>query len=163
MITNLDNEIIKEIKESERDLLLYSLSCLQHEALKKHNINPFETQLISEYLYEHHYISYPRTDSKYLHTDNFKYSAEIITNIQNYIKIKSIKKIINTNQKSLAFNDSLGMFNDAIHPIISHNKSKLVLLKPKEQLIFNLICIRYLIQFLPSKKEFLVGDKIKSF
>lgn len=164
---NLDTEIINEIKESDCDLLLHSLACLQKDAFNKHRMQIQDTLIIAESLHDKGYISYPRTDSSYISFNNAPYTAQIINHIysyiktSSYIKIDSLKQIINIDKKSKSFNNKKSLKSEAIFPTISNISSEE--LNEEETLILNLICVRFLIQFLPTKNDFSVIDKLKEF
>ncbi len=131
----------------------FALSDLQKIASKKFNYSPKETLEIAQALYEkHQLISYPRTDCSFLGDSQFSAVPSIIeavySNIGSYSPdYGNVKNDINTKQKTKIWNTSKVSAHHAIIPTEQY-KSKNEL-NQNEINIYDIICRRYIAQFLP--------------
>lgn len=127
--------------------LPYSLSVLQIDAAKRFNLSPKVVLDICQALYEkHQVITYPRSDSRYLPTEQFTQASEILNTIKSNIPSFALA-IANakTELKSKAWNNSKV---DAHHAIIPTNRNKNAAnLTDNESKIYQLIATQYVMQF----------------
>ena len=160
--------VVKDYKVQKRQTpppLPFSLSVLQIEASKRFNLSPTMVLDICQSLYEkHQLITYPRSDSRYIPTEQFSQAQQILqvlksnlcksntvvsnTVVSNTHSFESAIDNANTQLKSNAWNDSKV---DAHHAIIPTNKSKsLSTLSANEVKIYELVAVQYLMQFYPA-------------
>ena len=126
-VTNISTE--EKIIPSPR---LFSLSVLQGELGKKFKMKPDKALKITQDLYEKGFVSYPRTPSQYLATNEKEKFREIISNLQNM-------------GVNVAFKDSKNIFDDS--KIESHSALTPTYKIPKksdlnedEQKVYSTIC-----------------------
>lgn len=127
--------------------LPYSLSTLQIDASMRFNLSPKKVLDVCQSLYEkYQLITYPRSDSRYLPTDQFVQAAKVLSVIKSNVpSFTNAVDNANPKLKSKAWNDSKV---DAHHAIIPTNRTKaLVSLTPDEAKIYQLIATQYLMQF----------------
>jgi DNA topoisomerase-3 len=158
----VEEEILKQIKNNNTEHL-HSLSCLQKEAHNYH-INIHETQKIAEKLYEMGYITYPRTDAIYAEAYLFTESTETLRflfNSFNLNYIKSLTGVFPTFCPKSFSSHNLGLHNP-IMPIVN-NKNNIKKLNKDEKTIYSIICIRYIIQFMPDSKMLNFIENINDF
>ena len=156
-ITKADKKTLKQSPP-----LLYNLAKLQIDAAKKHDIT--DTLEHAQKLYENGYITYPRSGCQYMPEGHRIEAEKVIDAIKiGSPAVKDIIKNVDATQKSPAWDDSKITEHHAIIPT-----SKVPLtgaLTEKEQKIYDLICIRYLLQFLPEYEyeqtiiEFMAADE----
>lgn len=79
-------------KENEHPPLLYDLTELQREMNRKHGLTAADTLQIAQTLYEQKYITYPRTDSRYLTQDMKGQVIGVLTGLKK-IKNKEIEPL----------------------------------------------------------------------
>lgn len=130
----------------------FNLSSLTKTASAKYSFTAKQVLDICQSLYEtHKAVTYPRTDSEYLPTDQIKEAKSVITALVNTHsgndKLVSILNKCNTSQKSKIWNDSKVSDHHAIIP--TNIKIELNKLSDMEKKIYDLIVNRYIIQFLP--------------
>lgn len=131
----------------------FALSDLQKLASKKFNYSPKEVLDIAQSLYEkHQLISYPRTDCSFVGEEQQKDAKQIISaiysNIDNTIEdYILVRNEINPKQKSNMWNTSKVGAHHAIIPTEQFKSVKS--LNQDEINIYDLICRRYIAQFLP--------------
>lgn len=82
-------EAIDKKEVSEQAPLLFDLTSLQKEMNSKHSLTAQETLSIAQELYEAKYITYPRTDSKYVSED--VYEDFILPFLHSYNAVDKVK------------------------------------------------------------------------
>lgn len=134
-------------KENEHPPLLYDLTELQRDMNRKHGMTAADTLQIAQTLYEQKYITYPRTDSRYL-TQDMK--AQVI-NILHHLKEIRPKEIECLNLTQLSFssriiNDKKVTDHHALIPTGNRPQS----LAFHAQAVYDAIVIRLIAVFYPS-------------
>ncbi len=136
-------EAIVTDKKSKKEILnagkLYSLTKLQNYLGKKYKM-PMEKSLeIAQKLYENGYISYPRTNSEYLATNEKSKIKEIISNVKNlgYPIVFKDKKTI--------FDDSKIESHSALTP--TYKIPQKTALSDQEFLVYSTILRRFVAVF----------------
>ena len=129
--------------------LPYSLSALQIDAAKAFSLSAQQVLDICQTLYERHQmITYPRSDCRYLPTQQHKDAPAIIAAlIRSGGDILQGAENADASRKSKAWNDKLVTAHHAIIPTTQAHKA--VSLSKTEALVFNLIARQYLMQFYP--------------
>lgn len=125
--------------------LPYSLAQLQIEASKKYDIT--DTLDHAQKLYEKGYITYPRSGCRHIPEGHHKDAPKIIEAISVGCDLTTLLKQIDVERRSPAWDDSKITEHIAILPTV-----KVPLegsLTENERKIYDLICLRYAIQFLP--------------
>lgn len=123
--------------------LPYSLDTLQIEAGKKYKLSPKEVLNSAQRLYEGKYTSYPRSDCNYIPNSQKDDAQRIMNQIANY-GIKHVN-MADLSLTSKCWNDKKVTAHHAIIPTgVIPEKSKL---SDTDQKIYELICIRYMLQF----------------
>ena len=128
--------------------LPYSLSSLQIDAAKAFGLSAQQVLDICQSLYEtHKMISYPRSDCRYLPTEQHQEAGAILSAIN---RTRSVYQphvtACDPKRKSRAWNDKQVGAHHGIIPtqsLTAYNK-----LNANEQRVFDLICRQYLMQFL---------------
>lgn len=101
--TGTIKDVIKEVVKTHAPQL-YKLSDLQAEAGSKYGFSPTEVLNIVQSLYEKKYMSYPRTDGRYISTEKAKELPEVLSAVSVFpemaslvsnIPEKEIKDIVN--------------------------------------------------------------------
>ena len=101
--TGVVKDVSKKIVKTNAPQL-YKLSDLQAEAGSKYGLSPTEVLNIIQSLYEKKYMSYPRTDGRYISTEKAKELPEVLaaiatfpemTQLVNNIPEQEVKNIIN--------------------------------------------------------------------
>ena len=72
---------VETAKEKQAAPMLFKFSKLQAEASRKFKWTPKKTSEIYQKLYEHGWVSYPRTDEQHIAPSEFSYLAENITTL----------------------------------------------------------------------------------
>lgn len=129
--------------------LLFSLSDLQSECNRLFGLGAQQVLDIAQSLYEtHKATTYPRTDCGYLPESQFADVPNIIHNISKTIpQYQEMIANLNQAQKSRAWNDKKITAHHGIIPtvgMVNFNK-----MHENEKKVYDLICRRYLAQFLP--------------
>ena len=144
--------ICKDVKSTikhELPPLLYDLTTLQQDANKLYNFSAKYTLDIVQKLYEHYkYLTYPRTDSKYLTTDMYSSVKERLINGTYGEYVKYGKEIIEkgiTNSKRIFDNQKVSDHH-AIIP--TEQKCIIGMLDSDEEKIYNLVLKRFLAAFM---------------
>ncbi len=129
----------------------YTLDTLQAEAINKWNYSAKSVLDIAQRLYEtHKIISYPRTDCPYMPTSQFKDGANILVTIHKNQNKRFNEMVGLTDAKcqSPIWNDKK-MEDKAHHAIIPINTDfDVSQLDQDEHRIYDLICRRYVMQFM---------------
>lgn len=139
----------KMTKRSEQPPLLYDLTELQRDANRFYGFTAKKTLDIVQDLYEKYkYLTYPRTDSKYLSTDMYQTISERIKNgtYGDFIKVgeKLLQRPLKNNKR--IFNNSKVTDHHAIIP--TGEKVKINLLDIDEKKIYDLVLKRFLAAFM---------------
>ncbi len=126
-----------------------SLSILQIEASKRFNLSPKMTLDICQSLYEkHQLITYPRSDSRYLPSDQFAQASSILNTLKaNLPALATAVNKASPQLKSKAWNNSKVDAHHAIIPTMQNKPSRT--LSSNEANIYQLIATQYLMQFYP--------------
>ena len=149
--------VVKKVDEKlkkQAPPLPYNLSTLQIEAARMLGLSAKQVLDACQSLYEKHkLITYPRSDSRYLPVEHFKFSKKVLAAVaQNSKKLNSAVEKSDTNLKSLAWNDKKV---DAHHAIIPTEKRQdIASLSSQEKKIYELISRQYLYQFYPMHEYF---------
>lgn len=124
--------------------LPYSLDTLQVEANKKYHYSPKEVLATVQKLYEQKLVSYPRSDCNYIPTSQHGDGTKILHMLceKGFEPAKKANPSIQGN----AWNDKK---ITAHHAIIPTGEPYSSTLSPMEQNIYDMIALRYVIQFYP--------------
>ena len=124
--------------------LPYSLDTLQIEADKKHKLTPNEVLEIVEELYLAKLTTYPRSDCNYLPNSQHEDAPQILQALASYGLHSA--EAADAKLVSKAWNDNKVSAHHALIPtgILPHKE-----LSEKAQLIYKMICQRYICQFYP--------------
>lgn len=131
---------IESQKKSNNPPLLYDLTMLQREANRLYGLTSAQTLDIAQSLYEHKYISYPRTDSRYLPDDMAGILPGLVHDVAEVLKIKNIKIA----DISRVINNSKITDHHAIIPTHTMTVSNLSELSDNEQNILEMIALKLL-------------------
>lgn len=154
ILEKIKNEkaIVKDIKKTqkrEQPPLLYDLTELQRDANRFYSFSAKKTLDIVQDLYEKYkYLTYPRTDSKYLSTDMYQTMIERIKNgsYGDYVKVGEKLLQHPLKNKERIFNNSKVTDHHAIIP--TGEKVKINLLSMDEKKIYDLVLKRFLAAFM---------------
>lgn len=144
--------IVSNISKTEkRELppLLYDLTSLQQDANRLYSLSPKQTLDIIQKLYEvDKYLTYPRTDSKYLTSDMYETIKERLLTITNMEYNKYVKEILSKPliKSKRIFDDSKVTDHHAI--ILTEQKTNLFNLSLNEKRIYDLVMKRFISAFL---------------
>ena len=129
--------------------LPYSLSALQIDAAKAFSLSAQQVLDTCQALYERHQIiTYPRSDCRYLPTQQHKDAAAIIAALtRSGSDIQQGAENADASRKSKAWNNKQVTAHHAIIPTTQAHKA--ASLSKTEALVFNLIARQYLMQFYP--------------
>lgn len=129
---------------------LFYLGSLQQEASKKYGIKVQATLDICQSLYEKHKATtYPRTDCEYLPTSMFPDAATILSQLCKYqFQLASVIEIADSKNIQSCFNDKKITGHHAIIPT-NNAHVDVSAFNREERIIYDLICKRYIAQFLP--------------
>ena len=142
--------------QTESAPLPYSLDTLQVEANKRYGMSPSNVLAKVQSLYEKKYVSYPRSDCNYIPTSQQVDGSRILQSLVEY-GISAAGGADST-MKGRCFNDSKVSAHHAIIPTGVVPKS----LDEWEQKVYDMIAIRYIIQFYPSCKYDAIRYEIES-
>ncbi|MDL2264084.1 DNA topoisomerase 3 [Synergistaceae bacterium OttesenSCG-928-I11] len=140
--------IVKVEKKAHRVAppLPYSLSKLQIAASKKYDITDALVHL--QKLYEAGYVTYPRTDCDYLPEGHFNEAGGVIEAIRvGCPDMEDMITGIDLKKKSSAWNDAKVSEHHAVIPTVRVPLPDA--LSGAERKIYELVCARYVMQFLP--------------
>lgn len=129
--------------------LPYSLSALQIDAAKAFSLSAQQVLDTCQVLYERHQmITYPRSDCRYLPTQQHKDAPAIIAALaRSEGDLQDGAQKADATRKSKAWNDKQVTAHHAIIPTTQAYKASS--LSKTEALVFNLIARQYLMQFYP--------------
>ncbi|MBM6549549.1 DNA topoisomerase III [Marinomonas ostreistagni] len=130
--------------------LPYNLSALQIDAAKAFSMSAQKVLDTCQALYERHQmITYPRSDCRYLPTEQFKQATTIVGQLKKLeLPFQNAAQDANPQQKSKAWNDKQVGAHHAIIP--TSQLAAFSKLNSDERRVFELIARQYLIQFLPA-------------
>lgn len=134
-----------EVKEKrEEPPLLYDLTTLQQDANRKYSFSADKTLEIAQTLYESKFITYPRTDSRYIGDDVFEKVPELIKLLDKHPLFKdTVKRLIDKSLNKRSVNADKVSDHHALLPTDNVPSS----LEKNEQLIYDLIAGRMLEAF----------------
>ncbi|HEP5546085.1 TPA: type IA DNA topoisomerase [Streptococcus pyogenes] len=135
-----------EMEEKQRAAPhLFNLSDIQGLAAKQWGFEPTKTENLIESLYLKKYLSYPRTDTRFITEEEFDY-------LKNYLK--SYQEVINCSFEAVNLEPRENYVNPEKVAKTSHyalipteNIPNLVTLKPNERLIYEAVVRRTLLMF----------------
>ena len=129
--------------------LPYNLSSLQIDAAKAFSMSAQQVLDTCQSLYEkHQLITYPRSDSRYLPSEQFKDAGNVLSSLKNNLPHWQDKlNKANTKQRSKAWNDKEVQAHHAIIP--TAKSTQLTSLSQTEKKLYEIIARQYLMQFYP--------------
>ena len=154
IINELKNKVAKVTsvvrnKKHELPPLLYDLTSLQQDANRLYAMSAKSTLDIVQKLYEvDKYLTYPRTDSKYLSLDMYDTIKERLLTITSDQYRKFVKDILSKpiNKSKRIFDNSKVSDHHAI--ILTEQKTNLFNLSANELRIYNLVMKRFIAAFM---------------
>jgi DNA topoisomerase-3 len=137
-------------EHSEVPPLPFKLSDLQAKANKQLGLTLKQTLDTVQSLYEKQVVSYPRSDCAYLPESLYEKAGEIVGVIAKVFPQYGavIKDMTDVSRKGRAFDDT----KVAEHYAITPTGKAPAKLSETEMKVYEMICIRYLLQFLPNHK-----------
>lgn len=134
---------VKVENKSQTAPKLYNLTNLQSEMSKLYKIDATRTKEIVQSLYQKGFMSYPRTDSTLITTNEFEY---LVANIEHYKKTigKDIETVNLTPRKEFV-NDKKVVEHYAIIP--TENIPNIEELDPYEKIIYQMVTFQTLLMF----------------
>ena len=129
--------------QTESAPLPYSLDTLQVEANKRYGMSPSDVLAKVQSLYEKKFVSYPRSDCNYIPTSQHGAAGRILKALAEY----GLEAASNADAsiQSRCFNDGKVSAHHAIIPTGVIPKG----LDERERKVYDMIAVRYLIQFYP--------------
>lgn len=137
----------EKIRKQEACPKGYSLSDLQIDINNKFGINASEVLEATQSLYDKKYVTYPRTDNNYFPEDAHSYAPTILGNISGFDFMNGITGV-DTSIKNSYWDTSKFDNHHAIMP--TRAKVPYDSLKPNEKIVYEMVCRRYVMQFLPN-------------
>jgi len=126
--------------------LPFSLSKLQMAASKKHDITDALVHL--QKLYESGFVTYPRTSCEYIPEGHFKEVPKVIEAIRSACPaLSDMLGGVDLSRKTAAWNDKEITEHHAIIPTTKFSQAGA--LSTAERQIYEMVCARYALQFLP--------------
>ncbi|GHB59709.1 DNA topoisomerase 3 [Psychrosphaera saromensis] len=148
-ITNQDALVTELTKQNKKQNapLPYNLSSLQIDAAKQFSLSAKMVLDLCQSLYERHkLITYPRSDSRYLPTDQLSQVPSIMKHLTSGDeKIAQMARNADMSLKSKAWNNSKVTAHHAIIP--TEKSAANINLNQMEKNIYFLICRQYIAQF----------------
>ncbi|EQC63503.1 DNA topoisomerase III [Veillonella parvula HSIVP1] len=141
-VSELEREITNHFVTS-----LFSLDTLQVELNKRHAISPSNTLAAAQALYEKGYITYPRSDCKYLPDSQKEQAAGIIHNLlsNERVTVAVTDESVFTTDKKPIYNTSKVIAHHAIIPTVKElTKEVLETFSTDEQTVYLEVAKRYL-------------------
>ena len=144
--------IVKSVerkKKKQAPPLPYNLSALQIDAARVFGMSAKQVLDTCQNLYERYQlITYPRSDSRYLPSEQFSQAPAVIAAIaHNSSQLRSAATQADTSLKSKTWNDSKVEAHHAIIPAIK--KADLAALGKSEKQVYEMIARQFLFQFYP--------------
>lgn len=140
---------ITKTNEKQCPPKLYSLTTIQKEASSKAGISANEVLNILQKLYDTKVTTYPRTDSEVLSSDMVDLSIKTIG------KLKSFSEYLGFTTQCRVDGNNKNVFNDeklTDHHALIPTGDKPENLSKNEQLIYDMICRRFIAVFMPDFK-----------
>ncbi|MCY9866138.1 DNA topoisomerase [Vibrio coralliirubri] len=125
----------------------YSLSDLQIDINNKFGISATDVLEATQSLYDKKYVTYPRTDNNYFPEDAHDYASTILGNIGGLEFLSGISGI-DASIKNSNWDTSKFENHHAILP--TRMKVPFDKLSLNEQMVYEMVCRRYVMQFLPN-------------
>lgn len=147
-LNNCAGEVVSVTKKTHRQAppLPYSLSKLQMAASKKYDIT--DTLVHVQKLYEAGYVTYPRTGCEYIPEGHWNESKTVLETVKTACpELADMMSGVDLTRKSAAWNDAKISEHHAILP--TGRAPKTGSISDTERKIYELICVRYVLQFLP--------------
>ena len=161
----VDFEVAKAIQESSSNLpgkitslekknvkvppkLPYALAQLQEDCGAKYSLGAQQVLDIAQKLYEAKLTTYPRTDCEYLPEEQFGDAQEILQMLTHIPDLKDGALGAKPTLKSKAWDTTKITAHHAIIPTGIYPKN----LSHEEMLVYNLIALRYILQFWPAQE-----------
>ena len=154
---------IKRTNKHELPPLLYDLTTLQQDGNRLYSLTPKNTLDIIQKLYEvDKYLTYPRTDSKYLSDDMYDTIKERLNTITNPEYQKYVKEILSKqlSKSKRIFDNSKVSDHHAI--ILTEQKTNLYNLTLNEKRIYDLVMKRFISAFMSDYIYDLITIDIKA-
>ena len=154
---------IKKTNKHELPPLLYDLTTLQQDGNRLYNLTPKNTLDIIQKLYEvDKYLTYPRTDSKYLSDDMYDTIKERLQTITTLEYQKYVKEILSKplSKSKRIFDNSKVSDHHAI--ILTEQKTNLFNLSINEKRIYDLVMKRFISAFMTDYIYDLITVEIKA-
>ena len=129
--------------QTESAPLPYSLDTLQVEANKRYGMSPSDVLAKVQSLYEKKFVSYPRSDCNYIPTSQHDDARRILKALAEY-GLEAASKA-DTSIHSRCFNDGKVSAHHAIIPTGVIPKG----LEEWERKVYDMIAVRYMMQFYP--------------
>lgn len=153
-LANLVNGQIGQIKKAETKLsyesppLPFSIDDVCSHMSSKHDIDSAKTKKALQHLYDNKFVSYPRTDTRYLPESQRDEAAEILMAIaKNDFEAQSLVAGADPNRNCRAYSDKnmKGASHHAIIPLATD--CDLNTLDATQKLLYREICKRFVMQF----------------
>lgn len=140
---------VTKTNEKQRPPKLFSLSSIQREASSKAGISASEVLNILQKLYDNKVTTYPRTDSEVLSSDMVNLSEKTIVKLKGFSEYSEYVNLcqVNGNDKNI-FNDEKLTDHHALIPTGTKPEG----LSKNEQLVYDMICRRFIAVFMPDFK-----------
>ena len=142
--------------QMENAPLPYSLDTLQVEANKRFGMSPSSVLAKVQSLYEKKYVSYPRSDCNYIPTSQHEDGRRILRSLADYGLGAAAEA--DAGLKGRCFNDGKVSAHHAIIPTGIVPKG----LDEWERKVYDMIAVRYIVQFYPPCKYDTVKYEIES-
>ena len=142
--------------QMENAPLPYSLDTLQVEANKRYGMSPSNVLAKVQSLYEKKYVSYPRSDCNYIPTSQHEDGRRILRSLAGYGLGAAAEA--DAGLKGRCFNDGKVSAHHAIIPTGIVPKG----LDEWERKVYDMIAVRYIVQFYPPCKFDTVKYEIES-
>jgi DNA topoisomerase-3 len=140
--------------------VFYTLSSIQIDALNNFNYTCLKTLKILDTLFEKNVITNPRTYSEHKYDDSFPISKILFNDILIHCELNIELKYFNINKKPKSFNTNKVFEKEGLSLTdLNHN----IKLSTEENNIYELILMRFLCQFLPSKDKLKIKRIIDNF
>ena len=140
---------IERKDKSEKPPQLYDLTTLQRQMNSSYSYSATKTLSLLQSLYEKKFVTYPRTDSRYLTDDIYPECESILQKLSSLHTGISKLNLSTLRKEKSVFNDSKVADHHAVIPtgIVPQGLSS------EEQNIFNAILLRFIVVFYPDCKK----------
>ena len=141
----------KKERKTVKPPLAFSLSSLQQVASKRFGLGAKDTLTVCQALYEtHKAITYPRTDSEYLPETQFEEVPQVLEALGQTFSEGSLSEAVanaDPSIRSRVWNDRKVTAHHGMIPVAS--RCNLGKMSDRERAVYELITVRYLMQFYP--------------